>query len=106
MTISIVLSIYAFLKEFIYGKSRDRRKRSIVYKIKSYTIIITITLSLVLNWYLGERTYNIGKKYVQISKQYKALLLDNEKNESCVLENEILKNLLNSCSNKIHFDKK
>lgn len=103
MTIEIVISIYSFLKEFFYGKTKDRRKQSLAYKIKSFIIIFLLTSSLTFNWYLSERTYSLGKKYVYLSKQYKTLQIDNEKLSSCEIENLVLKGLINKCVNKHQF---
>lgn len=71
--VKIIMFLFPFVKEVVIGKDKDpvdrrRRPSTVAMLIKKFFILL-VCLSLVMNYYLAGRVFDLGKKNIELKKQ-------------------------------------
>lgn len=94
MNIGIIMSVFSFLKEMVFGKNSQNKKSAISSNIRKWIILILIVASLTLNYFTVTKIFKLTSAYIAISQEKKKIMDELKKKENCELTLETLQELL------------
>lgn len=94
MNIGILMSIFSFLKELVFGRNSQNKKSNISSNIRKWIILILIVASLTLNYFTVTKIFKLTSAYIAISQEKKKVLDELKKKETCELTLHTLQELL------------
>lgn len=96
----LLMSLFIFLKEIIFGKEPERRKVSFATKVKNWFMLIVLFLSLGLNYLSVPKLVQFSSEIAKQKALIKELELRASDNSACEKAVVIHKEYLKLCKSK------
>ena len=97
MTLSMMLAIFSFLREAIIGTESDRRKLTLLQRLKKWVFLIVFFLSVLLNYYALDKNVFLTAAYIKAETERKKLATDQLEERLCKNSLDNTKKLLELC---------